>query len=246
MSSKVLPIWKKDKIVFNNIGLPSSLRMMIVGPSGSGKTILLLKLLLYNLDFTHLVICSPSLDKQTEYQIFINALSKGLDLAQVASIFENQDEIDNVDELINDLSNNNNDIHVTIYRSPDELPEPEKLTIKKAKTLVIIDDCMLKRQNNIENLFVYGRPLGINTIYLTQSYFATDKQSIRGNCNAFIFFEVSTTDLRNSYEQIGTRDFDKIDDYKLYATEAWKSVDRGYFVVDMTKKVGNRFSANSL
>ena len=240
--SKILPIWKKDKIIFKNIGLPSSLRMMIVGPSGSGKTVLLLKLLLYNLDFNHLVICSPSLDKQKEYQIFINALSKGLDLAQVASIFENQDEIDNVDELIDDLSNDSNDIRVTIYRSPDELPEPEKL---KVKTLVIVDDCLLKRQSNIENLFVYGRPLGINTIYLTQSYFATDKQSIRGNCNAFIFFEVSTTDLRNSYEQIGSKDFEKVDDYKRYAVDAWNSVNHGYFVVDMTKKAGSRFSANS-
>ena len=147
MSKVTLPIWKKNKIIFSNKGLPSSLRMMIIGPSDSGKTILLLKLLLYNVDFNHLVICSPSLDRQKEYQIFIKALQNGLDLSQIIAIFDNQDDIDNVDELINDLAGYpvNTDIEVTVYRNPDEIPEISALVDNKFnKVQVIIDDCMFK------------------------------------------------------------------------------------------------------
>ena len=109
---------------------------------------------------------------------------------------------------------------------------------------MIIDDCMQKRQNSISSLFIYGRPLNINVIYLTQAFFETDKNSIRGNCNSFIFFETSATDLRHSFEQIGSRDFKNIEEYKAYAREAW-SVDHGYFCIDLTKRHGMRFNMNS-
>ena len=104
-NNKVLPIWNKDKIIFNNKDLPSDLRCMITGASWAGKTVILLKMLLYNLDFDSLAICSPSLDTQKEYQIFINALNRGLlTVDHIISIFECQDEIDNVDALIDEVS----------------------------------------------------------------------------------------------------------------------------------------------
>ena len=76
--TKVLPVWEKDKVVFNNKDLPSGFRAIIVGQTGLGKTTLLLKLLIYNLDFENLIICSPSLLYQTEYKILINGLKRDL------------------------------------------------------------------------------------------------------------------------------------------------------------------------
>jgi Poxvirus A32 protein len=266
---KILPIWEKGKVVFNNKDLPSGFRMLIVGPTGLGKTTLLLKMLIYNLDFENLIICSPSMQYQPEYQIFINALKKGLSLSHIESIFQNQDDIDNADELIDEVAEKlqnrrNHDerergINVEIYNDPELLPEPEKLVTlinknkqkKQMKNLVIIDDCLKKKQSIIQNYFVYGRPLGINTVYLTQAYFRVDKDTIRNNCQVFIVFEISNTDLKNSYEQLGSKTFDTLEAYKQYAKEAWEQVkdkdgrNRGYFVVDLTKPASSRLTKNS-
>ena len=126
---------------------------------------------------------------------------------------------------------------VTIYKDPELMPSPEELRKQftpAARILVVVDDCMRKREDSISSLFIYGRPLNTNVIYLAQAFFDTDKNSIRGNCNSFIFFETSATDLRHSFEQVGSRDFKNIEEYKAYAREAW-SVDHGYFCVDLTK-----------
>ena len=256
--TKILPIWEKDKVVFNNKDLPSGFRMLIVGNTGLGKTTLLLKMLIYNLDFDNLIICSPSMQYQKEYQIFINGLKKGLTLGHIESIFQNQDEIDNPEELIDEISavvNNKEPICVHVYKDPEQLPEPEDLVkiMKKEnkKTLLIIDDCMKKKQTTLQSYFLYGRPLGINTVYLTQAYFTVDKDTIRNNCQIIIVFELSNTDLKNSFEQLGSKTMDTLDEYKKYAKQAWEEVkdkegrNRGYFVVDQTKSGVDRLRKNS-
>lgn len=257
MSCKILPVWKKDKVIFNNKDFPSAFRAVIVGQTGLGKTTLLLKLLLYNLDFENLIICSPSLMYQTEYRILVNGLKKGLTLSHIANIFEYQDDIDDVDKVIDDIASKVKEakgsiIHVETYKDPEELPTPDELvnSLTKKKTLVIIDDCLKKNQNRLQDYFIYGRPLNINTIYLSQSYFKLDLQTIRNNCQVFIVFELTNTDLRNSYEQLGSKSFDSLEEFKAFAKGAWESVkdeegrNRGYFVVDFTRSNENRLCMN--
>lgn len=259
-TKKVIPIWEKDKVTFNNSDLPSGFRAVIIGQTGLGKTTLLLKLLIYNLDFENLIICSPSLIYQTEYTILINSLKKGLDMSQIESIFRYQDDIDNVDDLIDEVANrtqngNQNETFVKTYKDPEELPSPEELVNAlpegKRKTLVIIDDCLKKKQGKLQDYFIYGRPLNINTIYLSQSYFSLDLHTIRNNCQVFIVFELTNTDLKNSYEQLGSKNFSTKEAYYSFAMKAWESVkdkigrNRGYFVVDLTKPTGSRISMNT-
>jgi hypothetical protein len=144
-----------------------------------------------------------------------------------------------------------------VYKDPKELPEPEALVDlletknpKKKKTLVVIDDCMNKHQKTLQSYFIYGRPLGINTIYLTQAYYSVDKDTIRNNCQLTIAFELLCTDLRNSYEQLGEKTFGTLGEYKSYAKKAWEEVqdkdrrNRGYFVVDVTSPAAERFRKN--
>ena len=59
------------------------------------------------------------------------------------------------------------------------------------RILVIIDDCTIINSVKPTNLFVYGRPLNINTIYLSQKYTKVPC-TIRENCNVFVFFEQNT------------------------------------------------------
>ena len=52
-------------------------------------------------------------------------------------------------------------------------------------------------------MFVYGRPLNINTIYLSQKYNKVPS-TIRENCNVFIFFKQSVKIIKeNIYNEIG-------------------------------------------
>lgn len=274
--NKILPIWENTKVHFENKGLPSGFRMLIIGPTGSGKTTLLLRMLLYNLDFDDIVFCSPSLTYQEEYQIFIKALEKGLTKKHIEHIFRVIDKLDNIEDiflLIDKIASkldfeSKKNHQVKVYKDPAKLPEPEKLVkklgkiapllgqgpqkedMKKRKVLCIIDDCMTKNQDALANYFTYGRPLGINTVYLTQAYFELPKNTIRGNSQIFIVLDMSETDLRNSFEQLGSRDFATAKEYKEYARRAWSAVkdgsgrNRGYFVVDLTKERGSSFSMN--
>jgi GTPase SAR1 family protein len=274
-----VPRFDKAKIHFYNKMLPSSLRMLIIGPSGCGKTTLLLKMLIRNLDFDDIVFCSPSLDQQDEYKLFVKAVESGLTRKQTERIFKefNGNEfIENTDDaygLIDRLATHSNH-KVKTYNDPAKLPPPSKLHGKlgddvpvpgvpnekntalervqknKRKILLVVDDCLTRKQQEIGDYFVYGRHAGINVVYLTQAYFSINKDTIRNNTEVFIVFEISDTDLKNSYEQLGAKEFDTLSEYKEYAREAWSASqdangkNRGYFVVDLSRKRGERFRMN--
>src|SRR5574343_746762 len=98
------PVWNKDKILFENKGLPSSLRLIICGDSNAGKGFLMMRLLLEGyLDFNHLYIFSPSLH-QIEYQILVKSLEAGLHKPNIIALFKNQSKIKNVFEMIDAVS----------------------------------------------------------------------------------------------------------------------------------------------
>ena len=66
-----------------------------------------------------------------------------------------------------------------------------KKALRPPKTIVIIDDAICSKQNAICKMFVYGRTYGINVIYLTQAFFATEKNKTRTNVNVFILYRQS-------------------------------------------------------
>ena len=63
--------------------------------------------------------------------------------------------------------------------SPDKLP-------KDFKKLMIFDDVRAK-EPVINEYFCRGRQNNCNMIYLNQNLFSLDRQSVRENCNLFIF-----------------------------------------------------------
>ena len=86
----------------------------------------------------------------------------------------------------------------------DLFPVPNELNYQEInKTLVIIDYCTIINSVNLTQLFVYGRPLNINTIYLSQKYTKVPA-TIKENCNVFILFKQSVTTVKkNIYNVIG-------------------------------------------
>ena len=60
---------------------------------------------------------------------------------------------------------------------------------------MIIDDFIIINSFNPIQLFVYNRPLKINTIYLSQKYINVPA-TIRENCNVFILFKQSVKTIK--------------------------------------------------
>ena len=79
-----------------------------------------------------------------------------------------------------------------------DLPSPDKLR-KDLKKLMIFDDVRAKKPV-INKYFCRGRHKNFNMIYLNQNLFSLDRQSVRENCNLFIFFEQREKVLASIYQ----------------------------------------------
>ena len=85
------------------------------------------------------------------------------------------------------------ELEIQILNHPDVLPFRYVLNHQGInKTLVIIDYYININSVNPTQLFVCGRPLNINTIYLSQKYTKVPA-TIRKNCNVFILFKQPVT-----------------------------------------------------
>ena len=182
--------------------------MPIIGRSDLGKTKLLFKFLLKNyFDFEKVVFASPSLT-QAEYEVIIKSLQKGLSINQIRTIFEVQKHITNIDSALDIITSNENfkptKLEVIEFKSPDYIPLPNELIPRKFKrVLVVIDDCTIINSVNPIQLFVYGWPLNINTIYLSQKYTKVPC-TITENCNVFVVFNQNTRTIKDCiYREIG-------------------------------------------
>ena len=71
------------------------------------------------------------------------------------------------------------------------------------KTLVNIDDCTIINSDKPTQLSVYGRPLNINTIYLSKKYTKVPC-TIRKNSNVFVFFKQIIRAIKDfNHKEIG-------------------------------------------
>ena len=101
--------------------------------------------------------------------------------------------ITNIDIALDIITSNDkfksSKLEVVQFKHSDDIPLPHELNPNGInKTLVIIDDCKMINSVNPTQLFVYGRQLNINTIYLSQKYTKVPC-TIRENCNIFVLFK---------------------------------------------------------
>ena len=95
-------------------------------------------------------------------------------------------------------------LEVVQFKHPDDIQLLLELNPSGInKTLVIIDDCTIIKSINPTQLYVYGRPLNINTIYLSQKYTKVPC-TIRENCNVFVLFKQTVKAIKDFiYKEIG-------------------------------------------
>ena len=133
---------------------------------------------------------------------------------------------------------NKRPIHI-ITRSPNQYPNYKTSTdikpINKYKGSIVIFDDMLGARNSsqIDEFFTRGRHEILDVYYISQSYFALPRQSIRNNSDRLILFKQTLRDVQSMYYDIGAYDMN-YDEFKLMCHEAWDE-EYNYLCIDMTK-----------
>ena len=133
---------------------------------------------------------------------------------------------------------NKRPIHI-ITRSPNQYPNYKTSTdikpINKYKGSVVIFDDMLgaKNSSQIDEFFTRGRHEDLDVYYISQSYFALPRQSVRNNSDRLILFKQTLRDVQSMYYDIGAYDM-KYDEFKEMCHKAWDER-YNYLCIDMTK-----------
>ena len=133
---------------------------------------------------------------------------------------------------------NKRPVHI-ITRSPNQYPNYKTSTeikpINKYKGSVVILDDMLgaKNSSQIGEFFTRGRHEDLDVYYISQSYFALPRQSIRNNSDRLILFKQTLRDVQSMYYDIGAYDMN-YDEFKEMCHKAWDEK-YNYLCIDMTK-----------
>ena len=126
-----------------------------------------------------------------------------------------------------------------ITRSPNQYPNYKTSTeikpINKYKGSIVIFDDMLgaKNSSQIDEFFTRGRHEDLDVYYISQSYFALPRQSIRNNSDRLILFKQTLRDVQSMYYDIGAYDMN-YDEFKQMCHKAWDEK-YNYLCIDMTK-----------
>ena len=96
-------------------------------------------------------------------------------------------------------------------------------------------DDMLGARNcsRIDEFYTRAKNEDLDVYYISQSYFALPRQSIRNNSDRIILFTQTSRDVQSTYYDIGA--YDKLySEFREMCEEAW-SEKFNYLCIDMTK-----------
>ena len=229
--------WKNNTVNKNHhFLLPRDIRAIIVGKSGVGKTCLVTYLLLEPgmLDYDQLIVCGKSLH-QLEYKIMKDAFSRGFSKNQVNKLFEYQDDIDDVENVIENYQGKcKGGITAAFNDDPSTIPDPSQHD-PQSKNLLVLDDCMLGPQSRAEAYYTRGRHNSVDTIYITQSYFRLPRQTIRENANFYIFFPQDNKYLSHIYQDHCAVDGLTFSNFRDFCSDVWNSGKHNFVTIDLTR-----------
>ena len=138
---------------------------------------------------------------------------------------------------------NKRPIHI-ITTSPNQYPNYKtSIDIKpidKSKGQVVIFDEMLGARNSsqIDEFSTRGSNENLNMFYISQSYFALPRQSIRTNSDRRILFKQTLGDFQSMYYDIGAYDM-LYSEFREMSREYW-SEKINYLYIDMNKNKSER------
>ncbi len=226
--------------------LPNSIRGLIIGKSNCGKTTLLLNLLLQPewLDYNHLYVFGRSLH-QMEYRILRRALEMKLSKEQIGNIFKKKSEIKQfgdplelIDTYIQAGGVAKGNIKASFYEDSKQIPDPSELNVRE-KNLLILDDCLLEKQNKAEAYYTRGRHNNCDTFYISQNYFRLPRQTIRENSNFIILFPQDQKNISHIFADHCSSDMDA-KEFKSFCHRVWNEEGYNFVTIDLssTKSTG--------
>ena len=90
-----------------------------------------------------------------------------------------------------------------------------------------------KNSSQIDEFFTRGRHEDLDAYYISQSYFALPRESIRNNSDRLLLFKQTLRDVQSMYYDIGAFDMEYYE-FKEMCHKAW-SERFNYLCIDMTK-----------
>ena len=184
---------------------------------------------------------------QREYQIIRKGFEYGLSKQQLTNIFQHKDVIGEefrTDplKLIEDYIQHGGVAKGTIksyfFDDCKQIPDPSELNAN-AKNLLILDDCLLEKQNKAESYYTRGRHNNCDTFYISQNYFRLPRQTIRENANFIMLFPQDNKNIAHIYADHCSNDMD-IDEFKQLCHRVWEQEALYNFVtIDLTSTKSN-------
>ena len=171
------------------------------------------------LDYNHLYVFGLSLH-QMEYQVLKKGFEIGLNKKQLTNLFMNQKVIKENRltplEVLNEYGGVcKGKIKADFFSDCTLVPDPAELN-KDEKNLLILDDCILGKQNKAEAYYTRGRHNNCDTFYISQNYFLLPRQTIRENANFIILFQQDMKNLNHIHADHCANDM-TLDEFKIFA-----------------------------
>ena len=236
---------------------PKKLRCIISGASGCGKTLLATNMILQQwVKFKKIYIVSGSMF-QPIYQVLKHGMENKIPLHIIHNIFEQKQDviksgrdISEVCELLGrDIANDRRsgayapwaidkklDIDIETYENPEDLPLMDQIP---RDSLVLFDDLMTSKlgKKRAEDLFMKGRPLGINIIFITQSYYELPRRTIRENANFLVLFKQNVKTIDHLFRDCVDPDMSK-KEFLKFANTVWLKSKHEFITIDKSSEVG--------
>lgn len=177
------------------------------------------------------IICGPSNCGKTNVLISLLESPNGLRFKNIY-IFSRTLEQDKYKYLKNILKPIKGLGYYTFSSNDDVIP-PSRA---KPNSIMIFDDVLCDKQNNIKAYFCMGRHRNVDCFYLAQTYTHIPKHLIRDNVNLLILFKQDEMNLKHIYNDYAISCDMKYEDFRKMCNKIW-SEKYGFVVVDLDSQL---------
>lgn len=138
-------------------------------------------------------------------------------------------------QLLQEILNGVDGVTYSTCSNSSDIPPPELVS---PNTVFIFDDVTVENQDEIRKYFSFGRHMGVDVFYLSQTYSKIPKQLIRDNANLVIAFKQDNMNLKHIYQaHVGT-DM-SFNDFVNICADCWNHTQYGFLVIDKTRKLND-------
>lgn len=155
---------KSQSVKRHHCLLPDPLFGLLIGPTGCGKTNLLTNLVLRWTDWERLIVACPT-DDQTAY-VYIKEFNEFIIRKRLEVAADNGADEEELEAVVSEED------PVIFIENVGDIPDPDELD--GTPTLLVADDVMLEKQDNVARIFCRGRHKECHAIYLAQSFTTTN------------------------------------------------------------------------